>query len=149
MKIERTALVTHPAEYMYKLVHDVLAYPEFLRWCTFAELHEQSESHQLASLGIKVAGIEQRFKTRNELLAPERLRLTLVEGPFRSLTGEWRFRALGEQGCKVSLSLDFDFTPGLISAAFQSGFTKIANHLLMEFCRRADALAETGGADGN
>jgi len=149
MKIERTALVRHPAEHMYKLVHDVLAYPEFLRWCTFAELHEQSESHQLASLGIKVAGIEQKFMTRNELAPPERLGLALVEGPFRSLTGEWRFTALGEQGCKVSLSLDFDFSPGLISVAFQSGFRKIASHLLMEFCKRADELAETGGADGN
>ena len=149
MKIERTALVMHSAVQMYRLVHDVAAYPQFLRWCTFAEIHEQSDVHQLASLGVKVAGIEQSFKTRNELIEGERLSLNLVEGPFRSLSGEWRFKGLGDEGCKVSLSLDFDFNPGLISSAFQSGFSRIANRLLMEFCSRADELANYGESTGN
>lgn len=143
MKIERTALVLHPADQIYKLVHDVPSYPGFLKWCTQAEVHEQSESHQLASLVIKVAGIEQRFMTRNELVPGERLGLTLVEGPFRSLHGEWRFKALGEQGSKISLSMNFDFVPGLISVAFQRGFRNIADHLVQEFCRRADQLFNT------
>ncbi len=149
MKIERSAIVMHPPEHMYQLVHDVAAYPEFLRWCTFAEIHEQSATHQLASIGIKVAGIEQSFKTLNELRAPEQLTLCLVEGPFRSLAGQWQFKALGEQGCKISLSLDFDFMPGLISTAFQSGFKKIATHLVLDFCARADRLKKNGELGGN
>lgn len=153
MKIERTAIVTHPAAHMYKLVHDVAAYPEFLKWCTFAEIHEQSETHQLASLGLKVAGVERRFKTLNELHAPGQvnpgqIKLTLVEGPFRSLSGVWKFKALGEAGCKVSLCLEFDFMPGLISSAFQSGFKKIAGQLVAEFCVRAQSLANSEASLG-
>jgi len=125
---------------MYHLVHDVPSYPSFLRWCTFAEVHEQSDEHQLASLGVRVAGVEQKFMTRNELVPGQSLGLSLVEGPFRALTGEWRFKALGERGSKVSLILDFDFMPGIISMAFQRGFKKIADHLVQEFCRRADDL---------
>ena len=149
MKIERTALVLHSAADMYRLVHDVPSYPGFLRWCTFAEVHEQSDAHQLASLGVKVAGIEQRFMTRNELVPEQSLGLSLVEGPFRALTGEWRFKALGEQGSKISLSLDFDFMPGLISGAFQRGFKRIADHLVQEFCKRADdlLLVSTGATE--
>ena len=135
----------HPAIDMYRLVHDVPAYPVFLRWCTFAEVHEQSDVHQLASLGVKVAGIEQKFMTRNQLVPGELLELSLVEGPFRSFSGAWRFQALGEQGSKISLQLNFDFKQGLISSAFQRGFKKIADRLVHEFCLRADELF---GADG-
>lgn len=140
MRIERTALVMHPASEMYRLVHDVAAYPGFLRWCTFAEVHEQGDDYQLASLGISVAGIEQRFMTRNSLVPGEQLSLSLVEGPFSSLSGQWQFLPLNDRGSKISLVLNFDFVPGLISGAFQRGFRSIADHLVQEFCRRADNL---------
>ncbi len=147
MKIERTALVTHSAQNMYKLVHDVAAYPLFLRWCTHAEVHEQSDAHQVASLGVAVAGIVQRFTTRNELVPGERVTLALVEGPFRSLHGEWLFMPLGAQGSKISLQLNFEFVPGLISMAFQSGFKYIADHMIQEFCKRADEQYADNGAE--
>lgn len=140
MRIERTALVMHPASEMYHLVHDVAAYPGFLRWCTYAEVHEQGENYQVASIGVSVAGMEQRFMTRNSLVPGERLSLSLVEGPFRSLSGQWQFLPLSDRGSKISLSLNFDFVPGLISSAFQRGFRNIADHLVQEFCRRADNL---------
>ena len=146
MKIERTALVMHPASEMYRLVHDVAAYPGFLRWCTYAEVHEQGDDYQLASIGVSVAGMEQRFMTRNNLVPGELLSLSLVEGPFSSLTGQWQFLPLNDRGSKISLSLNFDFVPGLISAAFQRGFRNIADHLVQEFCRRADNLILTAPA---
>lgn len=138
MKIERSALVMYSARDMYELVLDVPSYPQFLRWCTHAEVHEQTPDMQLASLGVKVAGIEQQFRTRNTLLPGQRLSLALEEGPFRRLSGAWQFRNLGEAGSKVSLSLEFDFFPGLISSAFQRGFNGIADHLVAEFVRRAN-----------
>ena len=147
MRIKRTALVMHSAIDMYKLVHDVAAYPVFLRWCTDAEIHEQSDEHQVASLSVAIAGVVQRFTTRNELVRGERVSLALVEGPFRSLDGEWRFMPLGEQGSKVSLQLNFDFMPGLISMAFQRGFKHIADHMIQEFCKRADEQYGDIGAE--
>jgi len=149
MQIERSVLVTHPAMEMYRLVHDVASYPRFLKWCTDAVVHEQDHESQLASLGVKVAGVEQRFTTRNRLVPGEYLSLSLVEGPFRSLSGEWRFKALGEHGSKVTLQLNFDFARGLVSSAFRRGFAHIADHMVQEFSKRADdvlapAPQETG-----
>lgn len=140
MQIERSALVPHPAMDMFLLVRDVEAYPGFLKWCTEAVVHEQDHQAQLASLGVRVGGIEQRFTTRNRFVPGERLSLSLVEGPFRSLSGEWRFRPLGESGSKIILRLSFEFSRGLVSAAFQRGFARIADHLVQEFCQRADQL---------
>ena len=140
MKIERSALVGHRAMDMYQLVHDVPSYPCFLRWCTDAVVHEQDHEQQLASLSVRVGGLQQRFTTRNRLVPGERLSLSLVEGPFQTLAGEWRFTQLGEVGSKVTLELNFDFRKGLVSAAFQRGFSHVADHLVSEFCIRAEQI---------
>lgn len=140
MEIKRTALVLHPAMEMYRLVRDVHSYPDFLSWCVKTELHEQTAEQQLASLWVRVGGMTQKFTTRNRLLRGERMSLALVDGPFRHLSGEWRFEALGGEGSKISLLLDFDFSNTLLSAAFRRGFTHIADKLVFEFCKRADEL---------
>ena len=138
MEIKRTALVLHPAMDMFRLVQDVPSYPDFLSWCLRAEVHEQSAQHQLASLVVKVSGVTQKFTTRNRFVAGELLTLSLVEGPFRNLAGEWRFEPLGEDGSKITLVLDFDFSSRVLSSAFRRGFTHVADKLVSEFCNRAD-----------
>ena len=54
MDIARSALVTHSALDMYRLVHDVNAYPDFLSWCIGAEVHEQTPELQVASLDARL-----------------------------------------------------------------------------------------------
>ena len=138
MEITRSALVLHPAMDMFRLVQDVPAYPDFLTWCLSSEVHEQSSDHQLASLVVKVSGVTQTFTTRNRFVPGERLTLSLVEGPFRHLSGEWLFEPLGEEGSKVSLVLSFDFSSRVLSSAFRRGFTHVADRLVSEFSKRAD-----------
>lgn len=140
MEIRRTALVLHPATDMFRLVCDVPGYPDFLSWCLKAELHEQTPEHQLASLWVRVSGVTQRFTTRNRLVSGESMTLSLVDGPFRSLSGEWQFENIGAEGSKISLRLDFDFSSKFLSSAFRRGFTHIADKLVFEFCKRADEL---------
>lgn len=138
MEIKRTALVLHPAMDMFRLVQDVPSYPEFLSWCVSSEVHEQTAEQQLASLAIKVGGITHTFTTRNRFVAGEQLTLSLVEGPFRHLSGEWLFERLGDEGSKVTLILSFDFSSRMLSSAFRRGFTRIADRLVLEFSKRAD-----------
>ena len=138
-EVNRSALVTHSPEQMYELVCDVEHYPSFLGWVRSAEVHEQDEYHQLASLEVSVAGVTRKFRTRNELAPGERLTMNLDEGPFRRFGGEWRFGDLGI-GCKVELMLSFDFDSPVLAAAFNRGFVSVANRMVDDFCRRADAL---------
>lgn len=138
MEIKRSALVLHPAMDMFRLVQDVPAYPDFLTWCLSSEVHEQTAQQQLASLVVKVSGITQTFTTRNRFVAGERLTLSLVDGPFQHLSGEWLFEPLGVSGSKVSLVLSFDFSNRVLSSAFRRGFTHIADRLVSEFSKRAD-----------
>jgi ribosome-associated toxin RatA of RatAB toxin-antitoxin module len=125
---------------MYRLVHDVPRYPEFLSWCTRTEVLEQTADLQVASLHVAVGGLSHSFTTRNRLRAGESLHMSLVDGPFRSLGGEWTFQALGESGSKVTLSLSFEIASGLVSSAFGHGFARVADRLVRDFVTRADAV---------
>ncbi len=140
MKITRSALVTHSAMDMYGLVADVPSYPRFLSWCTAAKVHEQSNGLQRASLTIVLAGIKQQFTTINTLHIGERVELKLLDGPFKKLLGEWSFAQLGDDGCKISLELDFEMTAGPLAGLLAKGFGKIANRLLDDFSKRADEV---------
>ena len=140
MDIARSALVTHSAPDMYRLVHGVTDYPDFLSWCTAAEVHEQGPEFQVASLEVFVGGVRQRFTTRNRLLRCEQLTMSLVDGPFQRLTGEWRFEPLGDSGSKVSLELSFEVSSRLMAGAFSRGFARVADRLVKDFSRRADVV---------
>ena len=140
MKILRSALVTYSALDMYKLVEAVPAYPQFLSWCTATLVHEQSNDFQKASLTVVIAGIKQSFTTSNTLFFGERVEMRLLEGPFRKLQGEWRFVQLGEEGCKISLELDFEMNAGPMATMFGKGFGKIADRLVDDFCKRAEKV---------
>jgi ribosome-associated toxin RatA of RatAB toxin-antitoxin module len=140
MKITRSALVTHSAMDMYKLVEAVPAYPQFLSWCTATTVHQQDSVSQKASLTVLIAGVRQSFTTINSLVSGERVEMKLLEGPFKNLQGEWSFVQLGEDGCKISLELDFEMTRGPMAKLFGKGFGKVADRLVEDFCRRAELV---------
>jgi ribosome-associated toxin RatA of RatAB toxin-antitoxin module len=140
MEIRRSALVLHPAMDMFRLVQDVPAYPDFLGWCVSSQVREQTPEYQVATLVVKVSGVTQSFTTHNRFVPGERLTLSLVDGPFRHLAGEWLFEPLGSEGSKVTLVLSFDFSSKVLSSAFRRGFTHISDRLVSEFSQRADVV---------
>jgi ribosome-associated toxin RatA of RatAB toxin-antitoxin module len=125
---------------MFRLVQDVPSYPEFLRWCVSSQVHEQTTEYQVATLVVRISGMIQSFTTHNRFVPGERLTLSLVDGPFRHLAGEWLFEPLGSEGSKVTLVLGFDFSNKVLSSAFRRGFTHIADRLVSEFSQRADKV---------
>lgn len=138
--IERSALVEHSAEQMYTLVNQVSLYPEFLNWCTAAEVLESSPEAMLARVDVSIAGIRQSFTTHNQLTNGSAIDMHAVDGPFREFNGNWSFRQLGDDGCKVSLDLNFQLGSELLASAFSGGFSWVAKRLVVDFVQRADAV---------
>lgn len=138
-RIHRSALVPRPAEQLFDLVHDVGAYPRRFDWCTAASVEPLAEDLVLARLTVRIAGVGTTFATRNRFLRPEWITLELAEGPLDHLAGAWRFRALGDAGCKVTLDLDLAATGSLASRIFARGFGRIADRLVADFVRVAMA----------
>ena len=136
-EVSRSAILPFTAEQMFDLVNDVAAYPEFLPWCSDSRVLESSETEMLASLTISKAGISHAFTTKNQLRRPEQIRLVLVNGPFSSLEGSWRFSRLGEDGCKVAMNLVFDFNSAILNLTLGRVFSHAADTLVDAFCDRA------------
>jgi ribosome-associated toxin RatA of RatAB toxin-antitoxin module len=135
--ISRSALVMFSCQQMYQLVNDVAAYPEFLTDCKASKIIAQTDTSMTASLLVAKAGIQKWFTTENTLIENQQIILTLVDGPFKKLSGCWQFEPLSEQACKVSLTLDYEFSNQLIAAAFGSIFSSLANSLVQQFSQRA------------
>ena len=140
IEIRRSALVRFTAEQMFDLINDVESYPRRFRWCSGAKVISSKPDELTARLDLKVAGMTQSFTTRNRLEPPHRIAMNLVEGPFRSLTGEWLLTPLGDKGSKIAFALDFEYAGFLIAPIIRSGFEKLADKLVDEFCREAQEL---------
>ena len=139
-KISRSALVMHSPEKIYALVNDVASYPQFLPWCSGAEVLEKTQETQTASVAISMATVKQRFTTRNSMVANERIDMSLVDGPFSHLQGSWGFEALGDVGCKITLDIEFNFSNPLIAKTVGPVFNTICGSLVDAFCKRADEV---------
>lgn len=122
---------------MFDLVNDVQAYPKRFAWCSGAEVLERDGDALVAKLDLRFAGLRHSFTTRNVTEEPDRITVSLVEGPFSSLEGQWTFSALGETGCKVGLQLDFDYAGRFGGLALKLGFQGLANRMVDDFCREA------------
>ncbi len=142
LNINRSALVMHSSDEMYRLVNDVSSYPTFLPWCSHAEVLERTELFMLARVEVKKGGMKQAFTTRNDLSVPNQIRMDLVDGPFRFLKGCWSFDALQANACKVTLSLDFELQKGIAKMAFGPVFNQAANSMVDAFCSRARSVYE-------
>lgn len=133
IQIRRSALVGFTPAQMFALVADVEAYPTRFPWCVGAQLIERDGDVATARLDLRWAGLAQSFTTRNRQVPPEHIQMQLVEGPFKSLSGDWTFTPLGEEGCKVALALDFEVASRLAAPALRFGFQKIADRLVDDF----------------
>ncbi|MBY4677373.1 type II toxin-antitoxin system RatA family toxin [Marinobacterium arenosum] len=139
-QVDRSALVLHSAEQMFDLVNAVEAYPAFLPGCARTEVISRSEGELVATLYLAKGGLKYHFTTRNQLQRPGRMTLTLEEGPFSRLQGEWQFIALSEEACKVVLNLTFDFSNKLTSLAMSKLFEQLATTMVDAFVSRADQV---------
>lgn len=135
--ISRSALVPRSADTMYALVNAVEDYPRRFTWCERAWVLERADDSLVARLAVRHAGLATQFATRNTLTPGQRIDMQLVEGPFTALRGSWQFQALGEQGCKVQLDLDYTVDNALVGSALAIGFQALADRMVGDFVKVA------------
>ncbi|HCB16545.1 MAG: type II toxin-antitoxin system RatA family toxin [Pseudomonadota bacterium] len=136
-KIQRSALVAYSAQSMFDLVNDVESYSEFLPGCSDSKIVSQQGNAMQAALLVSKAGIKQWFTTQNVLDPAQSISMTLVDGPFKQLSGGWTFSSLSESACKIELSLQFEFKNKMIELAFGKVFNSLAASMVNAFTQRA------------
>ena len=137
--IQKTAVVPYTPEQMFTLVNDVAHYPEFIPWCSGTQVISVAEDRMIARLDLMQSGFKQSFTTENILKKSESILMQLQHGPFQHFEGRWHFEPV-ENGCRVSLHMDFSFSSNLVGMLFGPVFEKAANKLVDCFCERARAI---------
>jgi ribosome-associated toxin RatA of RatAB toxin-antitoxin module len=136
--VKKSVLVQHSAEQMFDLVDQVEHYCEFLPWCAGTSVLATNENGKTARIDIAYHGVRTHFTTENINRRPESIVITLKDGPFRRLFGEWRFTALAPDACKVEFALTYEFATRVLDRVIGPVFGQIANSFIEAFVRRAD-----------
>ena len=141
----RSALVPFDAAQMFKLINDIESYPEFLPWCSqaevFADSYDPGASGEVrAALTIKRSRMQERFETLNRAKFPEQINVKLLQGPFRHLEGTWVFVPLGELGCKTKLTLNYEMSGTLLDGILAGVVKKTVNSVVDAIVERAHKL---------
>jgi ribosome-associated toxin RatA of RatAB toxin-antitoxin module len=104
----------------------------------------RDEDATVARIDIDFHGLTSHIVTRNVKRPPAGMSLTLVEGPFESFAGEWRFEPLGDAGCRVELAVEYSLSNRALDAAMGPMFGHILETLVDRFVARADEVARDG-----
>lgn len=139
-RVEKSVLVAHPPECMFELVDRVEDYPDFLPWCGGTELIRRDDERTVATIHIAYLGIRQSFTTENLKTHPREMRITLQDGPFAELEGDWAFLPLGDDACKVEFRLQYVFSSRMLETVLAPVFSHITNTFVDAFVRRADEV---------
>jgi ribosome-associated toxin RatA of RatAB toxin-antitoxin module len=143
--VKKSVLVPYSATDMFDLVDRVERYPVFLPWCGGATILETHEGGKTARIDINYHGVRAHFTTDNANRPPESIVMTLNNGPFRHLHGEWRFHALAPDACKVEFELAYEFATHMLEKVVGPVFAHIASTFIDAFVRRADSIHRAGG----
>jgi ribosome-associated toxin RatA of RatAB toxin-antitoxin module len=117
---------------MFQLVDDVERYPEFVPWCGGAQVLDVRPDGKTARLDLD-------FTTDNVNVPGQSIVITLKNGPFRHLHGEWTFKPLAADACKVEFHLAYEFSTPLLEGLVGPVFSHIANTFIDAFVHRAEA----------
>ncbi|HVA55386.1 MAG TPA: type II toxin-antitoxin system RatA family toxin, partial [Gammaproteobacteria bacterium] len=115
----------------------VARYPEFLPWCRSAQVISESATEMHARLELARGGFHKAFTTVNSMQPGRTIAITLEDGPFRHLQGNWQFENLDSTGSKITLKMEFEFAGKLLDMMAGPVFHEICNSLVSAFMRRA------------
>jgi ribosome-associated toxin RatA of RatAB toxin-antitoxin module len=140
--VKKSVLLWYSPHEMYELVTAVKDYPKFLPWCDRAEVLETHPGGMTARLHLHYAGVRHAFTTRNDHVKDESVVVSLVDGPFSKLDGNWRFIRLGagDKACKIEFDLGYAFSSVALEALVSPVFDKIANTFVDSFVKRAEQV---------
>ncbi len=140
-EVIKSVLLPYSAASMFELVDAVESYADFLPWCGGAQVHSRDQHHTKATIHIRYLGVSQALTTYNKKFHPSDMTLELVDGPFHSLSGAWKFIGLADDACKVEFNLRYAFANPVVEGLIGPVMANIAETFVDRFAARAEALA--------
>ena len=137
-RVRKNAIVFHSKNKMFRLVDLIENYPKFLPWCGSTKIIERNNIKTIASIEINYKGIKQTFTTENTKKINDKMIIKLINGPFKSLSGEWLFKELEKDSCQIELKLEYEFSNIILEKLISPVFNISANTFIDEFIKEAN-----------
>jgi ribosome-associated toxin RatA of RatAB toxin-antitoxin module len=137
--VVKSVLVDRPAAELFALVDECERYPQFLPWCSGAQVFERTAQVTRARLDIDYHGLKTHITTRNSKQPPESIVLAMEEGPFETFSANWHFTPLGDAGCRVELVVDYEFAAATLAGLLRPALAQIVETLMERFVARAQS----------
>jgi coenzyme Q-binding protein COQ10 len=148
--LTQTKTLPYSANQMQSLVMDIEKYPEFLPWCKQAKIVERiSDDNLHADLLINFKSFFEKYRSSvkhgKTSDGAHFIDVVAIEGPFKKLVNNWKFRDLENGKCEVSFFIEFEFNSIFLTKMLGMIFEKATEKMMAAFEERA---REMFGGDG-
>ena len=134
--IERIIEVEASAEKLYQIVSDIECYPSFLTWCDSSEILSIEDHLVTASLSINLLGFKSSITTLNRLRRPEKIEMSLQEGPFKSFKGTWLFEVISLEKTRVSYTMEYQISNPITGLLVKQKLDSFIDQFVGEFVKK-------------
>src|SRR5208283_4084062 len=113
-ELSTTRRVRHGADEMFDLVADVEHYPEFVPLCQSLKVRQRMQQGGkdviVADMTVAYKLLRETFTSRVTLDRPNlQILVEYLEGPFRRLNNNWKFRAVNASACDIDFFITYEF----------------------------------------
>ncbi len=135
------------AQHVYQIVMDIEKYPEFLPWCKQARIVRTISNHNLeADLLINFKNFFEKYRSDVKhgysSEAVYFIDVVAIEGPFKKLVNQWKFRDLENGSCSVEFFIEFEFNSFFLTKMLGGIFEKAAEKMMTAFETRAAEVSK-------
>ena len=134
--IERIIEVEAAAEKLYEVVSDIENYPSFLTWCDSSEILSIEDHLVTASLRINLLGFKSSITTLNRLYRPDKIEMSLQEGPFKSFKGTWLFEEIAFEKTRVSYTMKYQIANPITGLLVKQKLASFVDQFVGEFVKK-------------
>lgn len=144
-KLDKKHIVNHSAKDMFKLVCDVENYPKFVPLCQSLNVKSRKQRDtkmlMMADMTMAYKMLSETFTTQ-VLMNEETLTIDVkyIDGPFKHLDNQWKFKDLDEGKCEVSFLLDYELRSKMLALAAGTVFEVAFGKFVDAFEKRADEV---------
>jgi len=136
--------MNYDAELIDSVIMDIEKYPEFIPWCSGAQILSNNEHFLTAELVAEFKGFSEKYVskvTRVEQEGSISIQVVAISGPFERLNNIWTIKRL-DNGAEVNFSIDFEFKSRILEMVIGMVFSVATEKMIGAFEARVDKLSK-------
>lgn len=144
--LKQIKTLSFPAQHLFEIVMDIEKYPQFLPWCKQAKIIREISSHNLeADLLINFKNFFEKYRSDvkhgknsdNSYFVD----VVAIQGPFKKLVNQWKFREIEDGKCEIEFFIEFEFNSIFLTKILGTIFERATEKMMDAFENRARELS--------